>query len=559
MASMVVVKLFGAVFKIPLANILQETGMAYFNTAYTLFTTVYALTVTGLSAAVARMVAENSTCGRYRDVRKLLKISTMIFVILGIVGSLIILFSAKGLSDFAKNPNAFWSTIMVAPAILFCCLMASYRGYYEGLSDMVPTAITQVVEVVVKLVAGLLFAWIIISIGQNQYAETGMVFGTVIENEEAVITAILPFASAGAILGVSVSTLIGFIYIYVRYKMRGDFISKAQLREAPRAMRTKVLLFRLIKIAIPVTLGAVVLQLSALIDSLTIANRLEHCNTVDPERFLNLYGSLLKPDEVMHVFLFGCFSTVITIFNLVPAFTNIFGKSALPNITAAWTTKDKKSIKMNIESVIRVTMLVAAPAGFGITFMSGPIIKLFFNSEGTVLVGTPLLAGLGVGAMFLALVTPLNAIMQGIGRMDLPVKYLFTGAMIKLVLNIVLIGIPSINLMGAAISTVCCYGTIAFLSISKLRKIAGVQLNINGIIVKPLISGIICGLTAFICNKALTFIGNNSIITLLSIFVGAIFYVISLSILKGISPDDILMLPKGKKILKTLEKCKIIR
>lgn len=560
MASMIIVKFVGMLFKIPLANILHETGMAYFSTAYTLFTTIYALTVTGLSAAVARMVAENSTKGRFRDVRKLLRLATIIFVIIGLIGSLIILFSAKGLSNFSKNPDAYWSIAMVAPAIFFCCLMASYRGYYEGLSDMIPTAITQVVEVIIKLVTGLVFSGLVIAIAKKQFTDTGIVFGTAVDSLDNAITAALPFASAGAIVGVSLSTLIGFIYIYIRFKLRGDSITREQLVQSPKAMRTKVLLYRLIKIAIPITLGAVVLQLSALIDSLTITNRLEYCYSLKPEYFTALYGALLKPNENMNVFLFGCFSTVITVFNLVPAFTNIFGKSALPNVTKAWTIKDKASVKLNIESVIRVTMLVAAPAGFGIAFLAKPITTLLFGSSvGTIEVGSPLLIGLGIGAIFLALVSPLNAVMQGIGRMDLPVKYLFTGAMIKLVLNIILIGIPSINIMGASISTVCCYGTIAFLTLSKLRKISSVRLNFVGILIKPLISGFFCGFSAFLCNFSLTFITNNSIITLLSIFVGGVVYVISLSVLNALSRDDIFMLPAGDKIVKVLEKFRVIR
>lgn len=560
MGAMVVVKLVSALFKIPLTNILHESGMAYFNAAYTIFNTVYALTVTGLSTAVARMVAETSTRGRYKDVKKLLKMSTAIFLILGFLGMIIVFISARGLSDFSKNPNSYWSIVMISPAILFCCLMASYRGYYEGLSDMVPTAITQIVEVVVKLVFGLIFASLVLSIAKNQFVETQTVFGVAVDSMEAAVAVAMPYCSAAAILGVSASTLFGFIYIFIRYKLRGDAITDEQVRDAPRPMRSKVVLARLIKIAIPITLGAVVVQLSALIDSLTIANRLEFCNTIDPQRLNDLYGSLLNEQEMMNVFLFGCFSTVITVFNLVPAFTNIFGKSALPNVTAAWTVKDKKSIKLNIESVIRVTMLIAAPAGLGIAFMAKPIVTLLFSSSpGTVAVGSPLLVLLGIGSMFLALVTPLNAIMQGIGRMDLPVKYLFTGAMIKLVLNVILIGIPAINIMGASISTLACYGTIAFLSITKLKKVAHIKLNLTGILLKPVISGFICGFTAFLSNKALTFIPNDSIITLLSIFIGGICYVISLSVLNAISREDILMLPKGNKIVKTLEKYKIIR
>ena len=169
MASMIIVKLIGAVFKIPLTNILGLTGLGYFTRAYTVYTTIYALTVTGLSAAVARMVAENLERKRYRDVRKILRLATLLFLILGVLGAGLIFFSAKGFSEMIKSPNSYWAIVMLAPAIFFCCMMASYRGYYEGLSNMTPTAVTQVVEVVAKLVAGLGFALIVMQIAEKQF------------------------------------------------------------------------------------------------------------------------------------------------------------------------------------------------------------------------------------------------------------------------------------------------------------------------------------------------------------------------------------------------------
>lgn len=560
MASMVIVKLIGAVFKIPLVNILHESGMGYFNTAYTLFTTVYALTVTGLSAGVARMVAENCAKGRYRDVKKILKLSTLIFIVLGTLGFLIISLSAKSFSIYNQNPNSYWSVLMVAPSIFFCCIMASYRGYYEGLSDMKPTAITQIVEVVVKLITGLSFAAIVMNIAMNQFADTGVVFGIKVTTEDAALTAALPFGSAAAMLGVTVSTFAGFIYIFFRHKIKGDYITKEMVKKAPHSRKAKVLIFRLIKIAIPITLGAVVIQLSALIDSVTIPQRLADAYIKNPSFFDTLYGGFLKDNEQMNSFLFGCFSIVITIFNLVPAFTNIFGKSALPNVTEAWTTKIKSKIKINIESVIRVTMLVAAPASFGIAFLAGPILQLLFKSSpGAIAVGGSLLTVLAIGAMFLSLVTPLNAIFQGIGRVDIPVKFLLIGAVIKLVLNYVLVAIPSINVMGASISTICCYFIIATLSLTKLKKIVGVKLNFASSLFKPLFCGFVCGIAAFGSYKLLGLFSQSSIVTIISIAIGGMFYVISLGITNTIEKDDILMLPKGKNIAKTLEKFKIIR
>lgn len=560
MASMIIVKLLGAVFKVPLTSVIHETGMTYFTSAYNIYTVVYALTVTGLSASIARMVAENATMGRYRDVKKLLRVAIMVFVPLGIIGNIIILANARGFSELIKSPNSLWAIRMISPAILFCCLMASYRGYYEGLSDMYPTAITQVIEVVVKMVTGLMFAFLVINIADSQYEKTGIVFGMAASSAEEASAMAIPYAAAGAIVGVSLSTLFGFIYVFVRYRLKGDYITAEMLENSPAPRRTKVLLYRLIKISIPITLGAVVIQLSVLIDTVTIMNRLESCFKAAPEAMLWKYGDFLSENETMHEFLNGCFVSTVTLFNLVPAFTNIFGKSGLPNVTAAWTTKDRETIKKSIESVIRVTMLVAAPMAMGLSFMAKPILNLLFPTRaGLIEVGTPLLAILGLGALCLSLVTPLNAIFQGINRMDLPVKIMIVGALTKLTLNWILIGIPQINILGGSISTLVCYLLIAMISLSKLTKITNIDFDFKSILIYPLICGTICGFSAFLSYFALTKFKFNSIITLMCIGIGAIAYVISLAVFNVLSKDDILMLPKGNKVLKTLEKLHIIR
>ncbi len=560
MASMIIVKLLGAVFKIPLTNVLGETGMGYFGSAYNVYTAVYALTVTGLSAAVARMVAENSTQGRYRDVKKIFRLSTLMFLVLGLLGFVIIVCSAGGFSRLIDSPNSYWSVMMIAPAIFFCCLMASYRGYFEGLSNMTPTAVTQVAEVTGKLIAGLGFSFLIMGAAQKQYQETGLVFGIVCDSMEAANMAAVPYGAAGAMLGVSVSTLIGFLFIFLRYKIKGDAISREMLAGSPSPDRAKSILRRLIKIAVPITLGAIVLQLSALIDTVTIQNRLTYCYRTDPSVLNAMYGQYLKDNEEMHTFLYGCFTTCVTLFNLVPAFTSIFGKSALPNVTSAWTESDRRKIKLNLESVIRVTMLVAAPMAIGLAFMAGPVLTLLYSRlPGIISVGAPMLSILAVASLFLALVAPVNAIMQGIGRVDLPVKYLFAGALVKLVLNVVLVGIPSLNIIGSAVSTLACYLLIAILSIGKLRSIVPVKLDFSGIFLKPVISGLVCGGTAFISWRFLSAWRQNSLVTIVSIAVGGIFYIISLAVLNTISKDDILMLPNGKNIAKTLEKWRLIR
>ncbi|MEG0570665.1 MAG: oligosaccharide flippase family protein, partial [Oscillospiraceae bacterium] len=315
MVSMIIVKFVGAIFKIPLLQIIDTSGMAYFSSAYTLFTTVYALTVSGLSAGVARMVAENATVGRFRDVKKIFKLATTIFIGLGLAGFIIIAVAANGFSMAINNPKSYWSLVMISPAIFFCCVMAAYRGYYEGLSDMRPTAVSQVVEVLIKLVAGLSLASIVMAVAQRQYEQTGIVFGVAADSAEAAKMIALPFGAAGAMFGITISTVAGFIYIFIRHKLHGDGITSEQLKASPSPLKGKILVYRLIKLAVPITLGAVVLQLSAMIDMATIMNKLE--KTAQTSSYLGqIYAPYLKADEEIQVFLFGCFSSAVNIFNL---------------------------------------------------------------------------------------------------------------------------------------------------------------------------------------------------------------------------------------------------
>jgi len=560
MASMLVVKLAGALFKIPLTNILGETGMGFFGSAYTIYTVVYALTVAGLSTAVARMVAEQAAKGRYRDVKRIFRLSAAVFALLGTAGFLLIACSARSFAVLIDSPHSYWPVLMIAPAILFCCLMAAYRGYYEGLSNMTPTAVTQVVEVLTKALAGLFLAVFIMESAGREFSRSGTVFGIPCASEEAANIAAVPFAAAGAMLGVSISTLAGFCYIFIRHRLRGDGITRGMLAASLPAEKTRMLLGRLFSMALPITLGAVVLQLSSLIDTVTIQNRLTYCYQAAPEVLDRLYGAYLKDSEQMHTFLYGCFTTCTTLFNLVPAFTGIFAKSALPGVTSAWTRSDRSKLKAHVESVVRMTSLVASPMAFGMAFLSRPVLAFLYGGlPGVVSAGGPLLSLLAVASLFLSLVAPVNAILQGIGRTDLPVKYLCAGAAVKLLLNLILVGIPSLNILGSAISTLVCYGLIAFLSLHKLRDALAVSLDFKGMLLKPVFSGIICGFCAFLAWNALTKRFENSIILLVCIAIGGVFYLISLAVSGALPASDIFMLPGGKKIAKTLAKFHIIR
>lgn len=552
----VIVKLVGALFKIPLGNIMGNTGMGYFNTSYNLFNVVYSLAIAGLPVAVAKLVAENEALGRHKNTRKILSISRVLFIATGLTGTCIMLFGARLYSNAVNNPNAFGAVIALAPTIFFACVMSIYRGYYEGLKNMYPTAISQIVEAVIKTVAGLGFTVLAMTLAENSYSSTGSVFGIAVGGEEEAQILILAFAAAGAVLGVSVSTIGGAVYLLIRHRTKGDGITAQELEESPAPEETKRILKSLIKIAIPVCLGAVAVSLTSLIDGFSVMNRLEVALEADMSSIVAQYGDVLPTaKEDIPNFLYGAYGLAQTLFNLVPAITTTFGISALPAISSAWALKDERELTKNVSAALKITCLVAIPAGIGMSVLSEPIIRLiYFNKADEAIIAVPVLQILGLAVMFVSFMTPINSMLQGIGRADLPVKLMLVGGALKLVVNYIFVAMPQFNIKAASWGTLACYVFIAFASVIVLVKQTKIKLDFKTVFLKPLISGIICGITAVGTYFLFSKFFSNGVSTLASIGVAAVFYVISLIFLKTLAKDDILMLPKGEKLVKILAK-----
>ncbi len=563
-AAIIIVKLVGAVFKIPLGSILDGEGMGYYSVAYSIFSMIFAFSTAGLPAAVAKMVAEQSVRERYQDIRRLHSLSVRLFLVMGIAGFVLMAaFSPLYVRLASDNQGALWSVLAISPAILFGCMTSAYRGYYEGLRDMKPTAVSQIIEVFAKLVFGLALSGGVLLLARHQFETSGTVFGHAAVSEAEMRHYAMPLAAAAAILGVTISTFVGTFYLILLDRRRSDGITPEDLRYSPRPIRTRVLLIRLLKIAIPISLSSIVLNVAQLIDTFTIINRLNDAFTSHPDQMLVLFGGLVPADQLAVEggaanFIYGSYAGyALSIFNLVPSFTAIFGKSALPNITAAWTSHDRRGTWVNIQSVVRMTCLIAMPASLGILAMSQPILSLLYPARvAEVAIAAPVLSLQGISLIFLGLSSPLFAVLQGLGRADLPPKFMLVGAILKFAVNWVTIGIPEINVQGAAAGTVSCYATILILSLLSLRKITGYRVHFIRLTYKTLLASILCALTAYSLHRWVLsgILGQGGLSTLFSIGCGAAVYLAAILLLRGISKDDVLMLPKGEKFAKLLAK-----
>jgi stage V sporulation protein B len=545
------VKIIGAIYRIPLANLLGTTGMGFYSTAYDLYVPMYSIAMAGLPIAISRIVAEHVAAGKYKDVRKTLNIAKLAFIVTGTTGFILMIIAAflltKGTNVF--NIGSLPGILAIAPCILFCCIMSAYRGYYEGLKNMTPTAVSQVIEALGKLLFGFGFAFAILKL-TNNYS----------------------LAAAGALLGISFGTAFSALYLWIKFKLNEKYeFEPEQLMTSPIAQSGKNTLKNLCFIAIPIVLGSLVNNITSLIDVAMVQSQLGRAIEKAPEYFSTNFANLIAYETSNDVnfkwatdlpnSLYGCHrGFAFSIYNLVPVLTSVLGVSAIPILASAWTKGDKAEVKSNVQTMLRTTALIAIPAGIGITVLSKNILSLLYSNETAIDVAAPNLRVLGICAIFAGLNAPIVSMLQAIGKQGIPLKNIAIGAILKIVINFVLVGTPEINILGVPIGTTVCYAYICIANFICFVKYSGVIPNIYKTLGKPLIAGLLCGASALTSELLLSKISiRESIITLISIFFAVIIYIFMLIILRAVEREDIISLPKGKKIEKILAKLKIIR
>ncbi|MBQ8994185.1 MAG: polysaccharide biosynthesis protein [Oscillospiraceae bacterium] len=480
--AIAVVKVVGLIYKFPLISRLAGGGWGYYQTAYNIYSAIYAVAVTGFPSAVARLVAGYAAKGCYKDVLELKKQAVYLFSIIGLIGSGGLMLLARPLSeDLMQNPGAYFSVLAVAPSIFFSCLMSAYRGYYQGLSNMVPTAISQVVEVIFKAGFGYAAVILINHYLSREYDAYGTVMG-IPQTEATMVSSILSYCAAGAIFAVTVSTLAGYLCMLVTYKRKGSEITNDMLENSPEGERVEVLRRQILRFGFPLALSAIALRVTSLIDNATVLRRL---TGVIDEHLDVLYASHHGLFDLIDVevtdlpnYLYEVYGYGMPLFDLVPTITATFGTSALPHITGAYSSGDMNGAKRAVEQTLSTTMLIAAPAGFGMAFMALPLLNLLYPAlpVGSQL-AAPMLTILGVAAVFSCLTSSVNTMLQAIGKIDVPVKLMMVGCVIKVVTNYIFISIPQLNIKAAPLGNLFCYITTGIVGLLLLLKYSGLRVD----------------------------------------------------------------------------------
>ncbi|MBN2879204.1 MAG: polysaccharide biosynthesis protein [Clostridia bacterium] len=505
------VKLIGVLYRIPLNNILSSGGAGIYFKAYPIYTYLLTLSTAGLPPTIAKLVAEKVAVGDHAGAKKIFKISFSLMAILGLTLSVLLFLFSEQFSTLVNEPLARFSIALIAPAIVLVSVMAAIRGYFQGLQNMIPTAVSQIAEQVGKIIFGITLAILLTPKG-------------------------IEYGAAGAIGGVVISEIIGLLVVIFFYIRKAPKIDKHLKSD----ISSKEILKKIASIALPILLGASIMPLIQFIDASLITVRLESIG----------YEHEIARQQ------FGLFAGFVnTLINVPGSISLAFCVSMVPAAADAIARKDNNLLNKNINLGYRLSLLVSVPSAVGLFVLAGPIMNLLYSGEfvqnpENYYIALNLLKVISGGIIFLSILQTFNGLLQGMGKVFVPVIALSSGAVTKVILSYFLIGTPFFNIYGAPISTFACYVVAATIDIIVVKKLTKAKLSQNWFNVKIALASGLMGAVVWFSHAQIMKITGTKIATLLAVAIGVVVFIIGLVAFKVLKKEEMNAIPGGKKLAK---------
>ncbi|MPQ42170.1 putative polysaccharide biosynthesis protein [Clostridium tarantellae] len=487
----ILAKFLGLFFRWPLIMLIGDEGLGYYQMTYPLYMLFIAISA-GVPTAVSKLVSEKNAVGNREEVFQVIKEALKVMIFLGIGMTLFFSVCGKWIINILQwDPKAYYSIIGISLAPLFIGIMTPLRGFFQGLQNMTPTATSQIIEQIGRVSFGVGLAFLFFPLG-------------------------IEYSAGGAAFGAVAGGLFSTIYLLPKYrKIKKEFKIK-------KIKSNNKIFNEIIKVALPISIGAAVGSIMGVIDSILV-----------PQKLLES-GLSSQNSTILYAQLTG----KATVFTNIPMTLAVsLSASIIPIISELYTLKNRKQLDNKINMAMKLCMLVAIPCFLGLFFMAEPIMKLIFpgKSEGFII-----LKYLAISVPFLVTTHITTSILQGTKYYYRPVINLMIGCFIKVLLTIILVPIKNINIYGAVIATIIAYLVVSILNVIHMEKKLNYKLQYMNFFVKPLIAslGMICAVMLFY-NNIIKISSSNGLSCLISILVGIIIYVVLILVLKIIEYDDI--------------------
>ncbi len=508
--SVIAVKVIGLVYKIPMLGILGAEGMGYFNAAYELYALFFVLSTAGLPVAVSILISEHAAGGRANQVNKIHKVSLAVFTCLGVVGTLTMGLGSAVFAEFVESPMARLCILAISPSVLFVCISGAMRGFFQGMQDMRPTAVSQVVEAFGKLFLGLIFALAAVRRGCSTHV-----------------------CAAYGVLGVTAGSFLSMLYLLVIKSMTR--LSRTQMPKLVYYETAGTICKKLVSLAIPVTLSSSLSGFSRVIDMGMILRRLQ----------------TIGYESSMAAAVYGCYSTLaVPVYSIPSSLIAGVSVSLVPSLTSAVEKGNTERADELVNSSLKMCLFLSLPCAFGLSVFAQPLLSLMFAGEGdAVRMAAPLLTGLAFSVCSSCLLGVTNAILQAYHKETLPIYAMLVGTVLKAVSAYFLIGCEGIGIYGAVISTLICNTAAVAINLHYIDTRVRVKTDILKLSMPPLLASFLSvGICfAFWCLLCVWMTEGLSVI--LCVLLCVIVYLYIGGRMGVYDEREIGMLPCGEKLL----------
>ena len=523
-AGIAIVKLIGALYKIPLFNIIGDEGTGHFNNAYVIYNLLLMVSTAGLPVALSKSISEASTLGKRNQVHRTFSVALAAFFVLGTISFAVMFALAQPLADLQGDGAAVQAVRAIAPACFFVCVLSTFRGYAQGHGNMVPTAVSQIIEALGKLTIGLALAWLLVRAGASSAD-----------------------AAAGAIFGVTCGAGICLIYLIVDHihRRRSEPGRPTDVPEAPGTIFK-----RLLVIAVPITLCSSVTPITSWLDTAQVQNILRDVMDAQPAQWYEAQ-KLVDPTVVDPVVAaYGAYQKAITIYNLPSSFMVAITASVIPAISACRAKRDFQGAGRIAESSMRVGMLLALPAGIGLSVLASPVMHFVYRSDTDYTIADPSMMILGIASIFVCVMLVCSSVLQASGFVNLPIVIMVAGCAAKLIVNNFMV--RHVGAVGAAVGTLVCYVIVAVLELLLIKRVIPSPPEYTRVFAKPMVAAGVMGMAVWAAYGLVSRFMGNTLSTMAAICVGVVVYAVLVVALKAISREDLSLMPKGDKIARLL-------
>lgn len=530
-AAGIIVRLIGMFYRIPLTNIIGDKGNGYYTAAYSIYSIMLIVSSYSLPVAVSKMVAARLETKQYRNSVRILKASLFYATVVGGLAAGILWFGADFFAKAIKMPFSSYALKTLAPTVWVMAYLGVLRGYFQGHGTMVPTAISQIFEQIVNAVVSILAAGYLFAQGLKSNA----VFD---ETEYS-----FAFGAAGGTIGTGAGAFIALLFIlFLIFTYRPVMRRQVRKDKHTRLETYGEISYVLCLTVLPIVVSSAIYNIGSVVDNYIFGNAMSFMGKSEDD-IATAWGIYMGKYHLL--------------FNIPVAIANSLSSSLIPSLSRAVAAKDRALVKDKVATAIRFSMIVAIPSTVGLTILAGPVCNLLFHQDNTEFIKMTMTGSLAV--VFFSLSTVTNGVLQGINRMNVPIK----NALISLVVHVVMLYAMMYGLKMGIYSVVFTNIVFAFLmcmlNARSIRRYLRYRQEIRKTFVLPTIAAAVMGAAAYGCYRLVyKFCPSNLVSTVSAIGVAVVVYGVLLVKTGGIDEMELYGMPGGRKLVKVAHRLHLL-